>query len=65
MEMLCECNSVRCMRTIDLPVDVAYDIVQCRDVFVIVSGCPAGPSPTDILFEERDGYSLYKENQDV
>ena len=58
--VFCECNSFECTKTIELPAEEAQAILLLGDVFVIVDDCEIGPSPTDILHEAREGYTLYR-----
>lgn len=58
--VVCECDSFGCDKNIQLPIEVAQQILQ-SGYFVIVDGCPFGPSDGDELVEKREGYSLYRE----
>lgn len=57
VHVLCECNS-NCTKSVQLELEVLRKIVAANYI-VIVAGCTKGPSKSDVLVEERAGYSLY------
>lgn len=59
VKFVCQCNGHACRQVILLPVDVAAKIKETAGHIVIVTGCPTGPSSTDTLVEEREGYNIY------
>lgn len=60
MKILCECGGLDCEMKIDLPHEENVKAHQNGGV-IIVKGCSQGPFPTDILVEEKDKYSIYRE----
>lgn len=59
MQVFCECDSY-CTRTVEMSVDEQLAIRQNPRHIIIVKGCPKGPSPSDVLVEERETYTIYK-----
>ena len=55
----CECNSW-CKTKIRLSIDEAEQLAR-GDFVVIANDCPHGPSEGDVLVEQRETYSLYRE----
>ena len=62
IKVLCECNSWTCDKSITLPLEQCTKDREGGNI-IIVSDCEAGPDPTDVLVEEKDGYSIYKEQK--
>lgn len=60
--LVCECNSVNCSKTVDIPV-ATFDATRLARAVIIVDGCETGPEPTDELIEKREGYSIYEEQE--
>ena len=60
MNVLCECNSFTCKMVITLS-DEENMAAHTNGKILIINGCQTGPDPTDILIEEKTGYSLYRE----
>ena len=58
--VFCECDSVKCLEIIELPVDTLREIRQNQHL-VILDSCKGGPQASDTLVEKREGYSLYQE----
>ena len=56
----CECDSLDCTLSAELPLDEAVKLLEGGLVFM-VKDCRVGPNPTDTLVEKRDTYSLYRE----
>ncbi len=63
IEVFCECESFDCAKLIKLPFDTAMEIAAITPkAYVIVDDCQVGPNETDVLYEKREGYSLYRES---
>jgi hypothetical protein len=60
MKVLCECNSFDCKWAIDLSYEENLEAHKNGGV-IIINGCSKGPDSTDILVEEKDKYSIYRE----
>jgi hypothetical protein len=60
MRLCCECDSYTCNKAVEIPL-VEATLIQRQKLVVIASDCVIGPSATDRLVEERDGYNLYRE----
>ena len=60
MPVLCECNSFNCKMVITLSYEENME-AHTNEKIVIINGCSTGPDSTDILVEEKTGYSLYRE----
>jgi hypothetical protein len=60
MLRLCECNSVDCGLAVDLSFEEAMG-VEASGLIFIAKGCKKGQEETDVLIEERENYSLYRE----
>jgi len=60
MILMCECDSFRCPKTIDVPLDEAKKAKMGDTRIIIVDGCPVGPESTDVLVSKETGYTIYK-----
>jgi len=59
LDHMCECKSYDCFLEVGIPIDIAVEIMS-DGLFVIVDGCPKGPSEDDELIREEAGYKIYK-----
>ena len=57
---VCECNSMSCKLMVKIPLDVGERIKR-ENLILVVNGCVTPAMDGDILVEEREGYSLYRE----
>ncbi len=60
IKTLCECNSFTCDKSIMLSYEECCKAHEDGNI-IIVKNCEAGPEPTDVLVEEKNKYSIYKE----
>lgn len=58
MNLLCECNSFSCSRSVEVSLAEAQAVLA-SGLIVILKSCPNGPETGDVLVEERSTYSLY------
>ena len=63
IEVLCECNSTRCKKVINLSVAEMVQATEDVDHVIIANNCRKGPDKTDVLVEKRRGYSIYREEK--
>ena len=57
---LCLCDSFECSIWVEVPFDEAQAVEQ-GGLVLIARSCRVGPNPTDVLVEERELYSLYRD----
>ena len=61
MKVVCECNSLKCKKTIDLPLEEAQKVVGTSGLIIIIDGCQNGPELTDTQVSKEKGYTIYRE----
>ena len=59
----CECNGITCKKTIRLSVEEMEKLKTSMDCVIIIEGCEHGPEPTDVLVEEKTGYSIFRSEE--
>jgi hypothetical protein len=60
MPYMCECNSTKCSREVQLGLNEAQRI-QREGLVLIVADCSTGPEASDELAEDHGEYKLFRE----
>lgn len=63
IEFMCECTSFDCHKAVKLSEQEALAIRADMNHIIIVEGCLTGIEPTDVLVEEKTGYSIYRSEE--
>lgn len=64
MKFICECNGVRCGKTVEIDGDEYYKAVVGIKHFIVVDGCSSKPLEGDMIIERRAGYTIQEGKKD-
>ena len=61
MNLLCECNSFDCKKTVAVSLEKAKEAKAIPNSVIIVDGCTVGADSLDIFVQRESGFTIYSD----